>query len=294
MSSKTEAKMLQKLDELEQSEGELPSFVQLYRQLLRVQSEARSRFTVPKLSLSEDVISSRLSQGIPLLSFEDLSLDWAQVQGLFQEIIRLVAKESSDASKEVESLGNILSDKAALEEVIRAWYEGSSLTPIATRHSVDGELLGSVVGAVVKPFLAAHSEVLLPEVDQESWRRRCCPVCGGNPDFAYLDEERGARWLMCSRCDAEWLFQRLECPCCGCQDQSALAYFTDDEGLYRLYVCEQCKRYLKAVDLRQAKSDVLLPLERLLTFEFDIQAREGGYRSCAEANTNETGKDGLS
>jgi len=286
--------MLQKLDELEQRNGELPSFVQLYRQLLRVQSGARSRFTVPKPNLSEDVISSRLSQGIPLLSFEDLSLDWVQVRGLFQEIIRSVAKDSPDASKEVETLGNILSKKAVLEEVVRAWYEGSSLIPIAMRHSVDGELLGSVVAEVVKPFLAVHSEVLLPKVDQESWRRQYCPICGGRPDFAYLDEERGARWLLCSRCDAEWLFQRLECPYCGCQDQSALAYFTDDAGLYRLYVCEQCKRYLKAIDLRQAKSEVLLPLERLLTFEFDIQAREDGYRACAEADTNERGEEGLS
>jgi len=294
MSSETEAKILQKLDELEQREGELPGFVQLYRQLLRIQSEARLRFTTPKPKLAEDVISARLSQGISLLSFEDLLLDWAQVRGLFQEIIRSVAKDSSDASKEVKTLGNILSKEAVLEEVVRAWYEGSSLIPIAARHSVDGESLGLVVAAVVKPFLSAHSEVLLPKVDQESWRRRYCPICGGRPDFAYLDEERGTRWLLCSRCDAEWLFQRLECPYCGCQDQDALAYFTDDEGLYRLYVCEQCKRYLKAIDLRQAKSEALLPLERLLTFEFDIQAREDGYRSCAEADTNERGEEGLS
>ena len=294
MASETEAKMLQRLDELEQREGELPSFVQLYRQVLRLQAEARSRFTAPKPKLAEDVISSRLNQGIPLLSFEDLSLDWAQVRGLFQEIIRSVAKDSPDTSKEVKTLGNILSKKAVLEEVVRAWYEGSSLIPIATRHSVDNESLGLVVAAVVKPFLTTHSEALLPKVDQESWRRRYCPICGGRPDFAYLDEERGARWLLCSRCDAEWLFQRLECPYCGCQDQNALTYFTDDEGLYRLYVCEQCKRYLKAVDLRQAKSEVLLPLERLLTFEFDIQAREDGYRSCAEADTSERGEEGLS
>jgi len=294
MSSETEAKVLQKLDELGQSEGELPSFVQLYRQVLRLQAEARSRLTTPKPKLAEDVISSRLSQGIPLLSFEDLSLDWAQVQGLFQEIIRSVAKDSPDASKEVKTLGNILSNTTLLEEVVGAWYEGSSLIPIAMRHSVDGELLGLVVTAVVKPFLSAHSEVLLPKVDQESWRRRYCPICGGRPDFAYLDEERGSRWLLCSRCDAEWLFQRLECPYCGCQDQNALEYFTDDTGLYRLYVCAQCKRYLKAIDLRQAKSEVLLPLERLLTFELDIQAREDGYRSCAEADTDERDEEGLS
>ncbi|HEY86711.1 MAG TPA: formate dehydrogenase accessory protein FdhE [Dehalococcoidia bacterium] len=294
MSSETEVKMLQKLDELEQRDGKLPGFIQLYRQLLRLQSEVGSQLTTLELNLGEDVVSDRLSQGVPLLSFEDLLLDGAQVQALLQEIIRSVAKDTPDASKEVESLGNILSDKAALEEVVRAWYEGSSLISIATRHSVDGELLSLVVAAVVKPFLSAHSEVLLPKVNQESWRRRYCPICGGRPDFAYLDEERGARWLLCSRCDAEWLFQRLECPCCGCQDQNALAYFTDDEGLYRLYVCAQCKRYLKAIDLRQAKPEVLLPLERLLTFEFDIQAQEEGYRSCAEADIDERKEEGLS
>ena len=294
MSPETKAKMLQRLDELEQRGDELPSFIQLYRKLLRIQNEARSRFTAPELKLDEDVVSDRLTQGIPLLSFEDLSLDWAQVQGLFQEIVHLVAKDYPNASTEVETIGNKLSNKAALEEVIRAWYEGSSLIPIATRHGIDSELLGLVVAAVINPFLSAHSELLLPKVKQESWRRRYCPICGGRPDFAYLDKDSGARWLLCSRCDADWLFQRLECPYCGCQDQDALAYFTDDEGLYRLYVCERCKRYLKAIDLRLAKSEVLLPLERLFTFEFDIQARQDGYMSCVEGDTNEEGEEGLS
>jgi len=289
-----EVKMLQKLDELEQGEGELPSFVQLYRQLLRLQSEARSQLTTPETNLSQDIVSNRLTQGAPLLSFDDLSLDWIQVKSLSRKIINSVAKASPDVSTDVKNLGKVLSKKAVLEEVIRAWYKGSSLVPIAARHSIDGDLLGLVVAAVVRPFLSAQSEVLLPKVDQELWRRRYCPICGGRPDFAYLDEERGARWLLCSRCDTEWLFQRLECPCCGCQDQNALSYFTDDEGLYRLYLCERCKRYLKAIDLRQAKSEVLTPLERLLTFEFDIKACEDGYRSCAEADTNESGEESLS
>lgn len=279
MSSETETKILQKLDEMGQREGELPSFVQLYRQVLRLQSEVRSQLTTPKPNLGQDVVSDRLSQGIPLLPFEDLLLDWAQVQALLQEIIRSVAKDSPDASKEVKTLGNILSEKAVLEEVIRAWYEGSSLIPIAMRHSIDSELLGLVVAAVVKPFLSAHSEVLLPKVDQESWRRRYCPICGGRPDFAYLDEERGARWLLCSRCDAEWLFQRLECPYCGTQNQNDLAYLTDEAEsyLYRLYVCEQCRTYIKAIDFRHTESEVLLPLERMMTIDMDRQAQEKGY-----------------
>ena len=82
---------------------------------------------------------------------------------------------------------------------------------------------------------------------------------------------------MCSRCDAEWLFQRLECPYCGTKDQSTLAFFTDDKGLYRLYVCEQCRHYLKAIDLRKSEDEVLLPLERFLTPDIDAQAQQDGY-----------------
>jgi len=286
-SHETEAKILKKLEELEQSKGEIPGFVQIYRQLLKVQSAARSQFTVPQLELSESVTSERLTQGVPLLSFEDLLLDWAQVRDLCQEIINVVVKASPDAEKEVEPLGNICSDTSLMEKVVRVWYEGSSLIPMARELRVDGESLCLVAAATLKPFLSTYAELLLPKVDQESWRRRYCPICGGAPDFAYLDKERGARWLLCSRCDDEWLFQRLECPYCGSQDQNTLAYFTDDKGLYRLYVCEQCKRYLKAIDLRQTESEILLPLERLLTFEFDIQAGEKGYSPCAEANINE-------
>ena len=286
--------MLQKLDKLEQGEGGLPGFIQLYRQLLRLQSQAGSQIITPKPKLAKNVISKRLSKGIPLLSFEDWSLDWEKVQGLLQEVIRIIAQDSPDTATEVKTLGNVLSEKDVLEEVVRAWYEGSSLVPIATRLGIGSELLGLVAAAAVKPFLTVYSEVLLPKVDQESWRRRYCPVCGGKADFAYLDEERGSRWLLCSQCDAEWIFQRLECPYCGCQDQNALSYFSDDKGLYRLYVCEQCKRYLKTIDLRQAKSEVLMPLERLLTYEFDLQAREDGYRSFAEDDNGESGEEALS
>jgi FdhE protein len=90
--------------------------------------------------------------------------------------------------------------------------------------------------------------------------------------------EEGARWLVCGRCDAEWRFQRLECPFCGTRDQGNLAYFSGGQGLYRLYVCEECKGYIKAIDLRHSQSEVLLPLEWIGTLDMDRQACELGYR----------------
>lgn len=278
MTREAESKILERLEEWEQRDGQLPEFVGLYRQLVRIQSEAKSRFAVPKLSLSADTISERCSQGVPLLSFQELSPHWAQLENLVQEVIPLVTDDSPDPTNEAQGLRNIASNTALLEEVVRVWYDGSSLTTIAAAQHVDDQLLTFVVGSALKPLLSAYCEVLWPLVNQESWRRRYCPICGGKPDFAFLDRERGARWLLCLRCDAEWLFQRLECPYCGNQKQASLSYFTDDRGLYRLYVCEECRGYIKAIDLRRTQSDVLLSLERILTLDMDRQAQEAGYK----------------
>ena len=60
--------------------------------------------------------------------------------------------------------------------------------------------------------------------------------------------------------------------------EGSLAYFADDKGGYRLYVCEQCHKYIKAIDLRHADPEVSLPLERVLTLDMDRQGQEKGYQ----------------
>jgi len=152
------------------------------------------------------------------------------------------------------------------------------LSSLAATHSVSEELLTAAIHPAVKPFLTAYSEVWIGLVDQELWRRGYCPICKGKPDMGFLDRERGARWLLCSRCDAQWLFQRLQCPYCDTQDQNTLAYFTNDSGLYRLYVCQQCQSYLKVIDMRQTEEEILLPLELVLTLDIDRQGQEREYR----------------
>ena len=80
-------------------------------------------------------------------------------------------------------------------------------------------------------------------------------------------------------------------PYCGNQNQNTLAYFTDDDGLYRLYVCEQCRRYLKTIDLRQANGEIGIPLERLFTLSIDMEAREYGYGDGNPGAKIKGGKD---
>lgn len=110
--------------------------------------------------------------------------------------------------------------------------------------------------------------------------RRYCPICGGKADFAFLESEMGTRWLCFPRCDAQWVLQRLECRYGATQNQDSLACLTDDEGLYRLYVCEECRRCIKAIDLRCTESDVSLFVECIIKPDIDKQAQEAGYGRC--------------
>ena len=280
-------KILKRLDAWEAEEGGLPKSLELYRKLLRIQSSAKLRTGPHGPGLSPEVISNRMSTGYPVLEFDDLLIDWGLLWGIFEEVNSLLSSYSEVLCEVPDNLKDSSSCPAFLKEAIRAWFEGSQSPRWIAVSGVNEAHWEFILHATLRPFLTRRCEALLNFVNQELWRRGYCPICGGSPDFAFLDKERGARWLLCSRCDAEWLFKRFGCPYCGTQDQDAQAYFTDDKGLYRLYVCERCRSYLKAIDLRQTESEVCLPLERILTLDMDIQAQKDGYSPGVKAKRGE-------
>jgi len=270
-------KIIKKLEEEKNKKGSLPQLLEFYQNLLRVESRLGTKIAPPKPRLTKKTINSRLEQGLPLLGFDDLALDRSLLQETFVEVSNLFAQYPALFGPAVAKLKELDPAGVITPDILKAWFEGARL-PLTTRLDESEEaLLNNLIQASIKPFLTGYARVLLPLVNQERWRRGFCPICGGSPDFAFLDEERGARYLLCARCDTEWLFQRLECPYCGTQDQNDLAYFTDEAGAYRLYVCEHCQRYLKAIDRRQAQAETLLPLERVYTLDLDRQAQERGY-----------------
>ena len=270
--------IIRHLDEKESKEGTLPQLLKFYQKLLRVQSRVEQKLaSLLEPSLDSEAINERTKHGGPLIAFAELALDWSLLRDIFTEVTAIFAEYPELFGEPPERLREPSAGQLLTKEAVKAWFEGTELPSTILADDVNENLFAAIIHATLKPFLVSHAKTLIGFVDQEHWRREYCPICGGSPDFAFLDKERGSRWLLCSRCDTEWLFQRLQCPYCGTQDQNALAYFTDDEGLYRLYVCEKCKRYLKAIDLRRAEAEVLLPLERLHTLDIDRQAQEQGY-----------------
>ncbi len=269
-------KTLEKIDEWGEHTEAPPELVEFYRRLLQIQTKARRRVGVPKVSLSAETVAGRLGQGRPLLVFRELDLDWARLRRFLREVASVFAAYPGLFQSALPEPAELFKG-SLLKRAFRVWFEGKKLPPAAVPAGVSQHLLDDIIQAALWPFLAGYAKALIGLVNQESWRRGYCPVCGGRPDIAFLDRERGSRWLVCGRCDAQWLYQRLECPFCGNQAQKDLAYYTDDSGLYRLYVCEQCRQYLKTIDLRQIDEEVIINLERLFTLSLDAQAREQGY-----------------
>ena len=283
--------IIERLNGWGSSNPQWPRSIEVGILLLRLSIEAQPRIRTPRLQLTRDAISSLLMQGKTILTFDDLGLDWSLLEDLFRAAVRVLVVELPGSQENSQRLNQLAANTPLLRQVARDYYSDTPLSATATEHCIDTLLMEACISAALAPFLAAHSEALSGLVAQELWRRKACPLCGGAADFAFLEKEQGARWLICSRCSMEWLFQRIQCPYCGTQKHESLAYRTNSQGLYRLYTCEECHGYIKAIDLRKAGSDVLLPLERILTVDLDRQAKEADYRPGHKSHPQNSSPD---
>jgi FdhE protein len=72
-----------------------------------------------------------------------------------------------------------------------------------------------------------------------------------------------------------WGYSRVGCPFCKSKEKQT--YYASEEQLYRLYVCPDCHRYLKTIDLREVHREVYPEVERLVTVGMDLAAQQEGY-----------------
>jgi formate dehydrogenase maturation protein FdhE len=86
------------------------------------------------------------------------------------------------------------------------------------------------------------------------------------------------RLLICSRCASRWRFHQLACPFCANADRAKITSFATRDGLYRLYACDVCQRYLKAFDGRHAPRPVMPAVDAIATLPLDAAAVQRGYR----------------
>ena len=100
--------------------------------------------------------------------------------------------------------------------------------------------------------------------------------------MAALVGEEGKREALCSFCGHFWQLPRLMCPFCSTEKQEDLRYFHGEgDELYRVYVCEQCRGYLKVMDIREGGDVRTLAVDDVASGHLDLLAEEEGYQRKA-------------
>lgn len=283
--------ILARLGEAKENNPELTEVVDLQHDLFEAQMQVHVDLAAPQYSAEE--AQARFNQGVPLLRPQEMELDWEAFSILYKQICRIAAEHRPDLSDQLEGFFTLLADDPnRVRALVTTYLEQGNLMATGAGQDQEGveereqrELLAFVFNRALHPFLKAYADVLVPSIERsvdtnwgKLWRRGRCPICGGEPDLAFLDGQAGARHLVCSRCDTQWLYIRVRCPFCDTSEPNKLSYYPSKDDVYRVYVCENCQRYLKAVDLRRARRRVLFPVERITTVDLDLAAREEGYR----------------
>jgi len=139
-----------------------------------------------------------------------------------------------------------------------------------------------IIHNVFKPFMGALKNNSERKPAREDWLENVCPFCGYLPDMSKIVESKdNQRHLHCSICENEWEFQRLVCPACGCNEQAKHGFFEyEDNDLYRVYYCDECKHYIKNVRIPKLKeeSSFDLAVEDIITNFLDATMIDKGYK----------------
>jgi FdhE protein len=255
---------------------ELADHLELHADLWAAGTAASASVKAPTISVEE--ARARCAAGVPLLRPQDTPLDWTSLSQRFEQVCTIAARRRPDLVgpfDELLALAQAAPDR--IRAALRQYLVVGEVETGAEGLTQQEELLMFVFSHVLRPALRACAEQLAPQLAQELWQRGGCPICGGEPDFAVLDEQAGARYLVCSRCDTRWLYPRVKCPFCHTSNPADLAYYPWEDGRYRLYMCGACRRYLKTLDQRQAGVGLAAETARVLTVEMDVVAREEGY-----------------
>jgi hypothetical protein len=250
---------------------DLTAAAALHAELVTAVRRVESRITTPTLDLSLDLLQTRLARGVPMLSFGEFPVDWAEVRLLIRQITDVLRRLDVIDQTAVVRLHGAGRDGGLCERA-RIWYE-QPLTPGTDGADDPDPMWQEVLQWALKPFLIRTAEVLTRRVDLEHWRRGHCPVCAAEPEFGALTSS-GTQVLLCGRCHTRWPFEQ-GCAFCGHHDANGLRTFATADRVYRVTRCVKCERYVKVLDTQTAGRALLPFYDPVATLPLDAAMMQG-------------------
>ena len=283
-SPRPESREITELRAVKARHPELAGAVDMHIELLEMQRRVQGRVPLPPLDFDANTFQRHQLEGRPLLRFEQIPLDLTD--------LRLLVRQTADVLHRFDALdaaefqqAHTLGRGDMLLDVAGRWYRGAGERVVAAGAGVahgipapdpESEILGHVLAMAMRPFLSRCAEVMQRRSELATWTHAHCALCGGEPELAMLDAQ-GDRHLVCGRCLLQWRFAAITCPFCLNDDRARITSFGTSDGLYRVYGCDACLRYVKAFDSRRATRPLMPVLDGVAMLPLDAAAMQRGY-----------------
>ena len=275
--ARAESREVRELRELKNAQPDLASAADMQIELLGAQRRVQARVPLPSAAFDQRKPDHQECR--PALQFKEIPIDWSDFRLMIRQTADILRRFETLELSDYERIQGLARD-GQIESVVATWYE-ASMAPARRKsdtRSPERELLDQVLLLAMRPFLSRCAEALLPRLELSDWHLPCCPLCGGEPEFAFINPA-AERLLICGRCTGQWRFDPITCPYCENKDRNRITSFTSRDGRYRIYACDECRRYLKAFDGRDGSRPALLAVDSVATLPLDAAAIQRGYQS---------------
>jgi hypothetical protein len=263
------------LRQLREVQPELAPAIDLQIELLQIQRRIQTRVPLPSINLETKSLNALLARRGPILTFEQLPIEWSDVRFLLRATAQAMRKHDAIEDADLRRIDGFCRDATRLPAVVRSWYDSAR----PGGQVLDPEAVGleSLIQQAMRPILTRCAEAIMARTDFAGWNAHICPLCAGEPDLAVITPA-AERLLVCSRCAARWRFDQLACPFCLNEERSKITSLASRDGKYRISCCDVCLRYIKAYDARRAGRPLMPAVDSVATLPLDAAAIQRGYR----------------
>lgn len=270
-------------EEIKKNKPEFATMLNLYESIFIAQEKAKKIVSLPEFKIPEEKLSIKQAEYFPLADISEFSIDYDVSEKLFMEICDILDANDNELSETVKKISALTAEKKIdLTKLFASFIkeDESLFNEAEKKHNIDKQVLGFVVYNALLPSLTSFSEMISENLGKDTdWDKGYCPVCGSMPALS-LFEENGKRFLICGFCGHKWGSKRMYCPYCENDDHETLRYYSiDNEEEYRVDVCDKCKKYIKAVDIKKTARTIYPPLEIRSTPYIDLKFEKMGLKA---------------
>ena len=182
----TDRELLEALREQRDKDPGLSPVIDLHIEI----AAARSEIEVQPVGAvpGQKEIGTLLDERVPILRRHELGWDLQAFTALAARVCDIGARERPELAPHFEEVrGLLLGNPVHTRDIVTRYLTHGKVDMLAGPDETQ-ELLSFVLIHSLHPFMHAYAVVLTPNMKDELWYQRSCPVCGGEPDFGYLEK----------------------------------------------------------------------------------------------------------